>query len=103
MDWRESAKGSGMNHCSPVNANLETQLVDVVGNGFDTTRKPGEIDLLPAFLVSLKSLPSSIHEDIIVAQRSKSRLDNCVGSRFNDAFVDDGLEAVPRIPPWKNI
>jgi hypothetical protein len=61
-----------MNYCSPVNANLQTQLVDVVGNGFDATRESGEIDLLAAFLVSLKSLPPGIHEDVVVAQGSQS-------------------------------
>lgn len=73
--------------------------MDVISNGFDATGKPGEIDLLAALLVSLKSLPSSVHEDIVITQRSQPRLDNCVGSGFNDAFINDGLEAVPRIPP----
>lgn len=102
--WRVDRIGScGFNRFSPVDANLQTQLVDVIGNGFDATRKPGQIDLLAAFLVSLKSLPSSIHENVIVAQGSQPRFDNGVGSGFNDAFIDDGLEAVPRIPTWQKI
>ncbi|KAG6556476.1 hypothetical protein Mapa_002421 [Marchantia paleacea] len=89
---------AGVESCIRVDAELETQAMDVIGEGFD----PGGEGRSPrnevAMLIALELGPAVVDVDVIVAEVGEAREDQSAGCLEDDVLVDEAVEEIPAVP-----
>ena len=72
--------------------------MNLITYNLDTIWELGSIRLLPIVLISFKSLPAPVHDDVIVAQLFETSVHQGICCVSNELFADVVFEAVPGVP-----